>query len=135
MQDVLGALLTRENVDIVFSAEVIFTCVFTICVVILVQSLLNYLKQSGPLYTRMAEIEAEISVLQAHIPVKLEQLAERRRQLEPLEEDFKLLRNYHARLNYMERKATEEERTRQEEEEHEKDKEVKRAKLGLDRYL
>ena len=117
MQDILGGLLTRQNVDVIFSAEVIFTCVFTICVFILVHSLLTYLKQSGPLYTRMAQIEAEINVLQAHIPVKLEQIAERRRQLEPLEEDFKQLRNYHARLNYIERKAAEEERQREEEEE------------------
>ena len=102
---------------------------------ILVHSVLSYLKVSAPLFTRMAQIEAEISVFQASIPVKLEQIAELRRSLRPLEDDFKQLRDYHARLTYIERRAAEEEKEKEKEEEEEKGKDIKRARLGLDRYI
>ena len=135
MGGLFGGLLNRDSIDIIFSGEVIFAVVLTICVFILVHSLLTYLKQSGPLYTRIAEIESEITVLQASIPVRLEEISALRHQMEPMEEEFKQLRNYHARLVYAERKADEEEQEKELEESAEKDREIKRQKLGLDRLI
>ena len=127
--------LDLDAVNIIFSAEVIFCAVFTICIFILVHALMTYLRQSGPLYTRIAQIEADLSVLQASIPVKIEQITDLHRSLEPLQEDFKSLRLYHAKLVYLERKAAEDEAEAERDEEEGHKKDVKRQKLGLERFL
>jgi hypothetical protein len=62
--------LDRDAFEIIFSSEVIFCTVFTIALFVLVHSVLSFLRQSGPLYKRMNELEAEISVLAAGIPVQ-----------------------------------------------------------------
>lgn len=95
----------RDAIGIIFSAEVIFCAVFTISLFILVHSVLSFLRQSGPLYKRMNELEAEVSVLSSGIPVRIEEIAQRRRELGPFQDDLKQLRDYHARLNYMAQKA------------------------------
>ena len=107
--------LDKDAVDIILSAEVIFSVVCTFSLFVLVHALLSFMKHSGPLYTRMAQVEAEITVLQASIPVKVEQIAALRHSLQPLQSDFRQLRTYHARLTYIEKKAVEDEIERERE--------------------
>ncbi len=127
--------LDRDAFEIIFSSEVIFCAVFTISLFILVHSVLSFLRHSGPLYKRMNELEAEISVLAAGIPVRIEEIAQRRRELSPLQDDFKQLRDYHARLSYMAQKAMEEEEDKEKEEDDEGQRSIRRQRLGLDRFI
>ena len=129
------AFLDRDALDIILSAEVIFAAIFTLSLFIAVHSILTFLRQSGGLYTRLAEIDAEMDVLQASIPGKLERIRTRRRTLDPLQDEFKKIREYHARLLHLLRRAEEEERRQEESEEEEKDKRIQRKKLGLDAYI
>ena len=127
--------LDRDAIEIILSAQVMFSVVFTISLFILVHSVLSFLRQSGPLYTRMTELEAEISVLAAGIPVRIEEIAQLRQTLGPLQADFRQLRDYHARLNYIAQKAMEEEEDKEKEEEEEGNREIRRQRLGLDRFI
>ena len=123
----------RDAIGIIFSAEVIFCAVFTISLFILVHSVLSFLRQSGPLYKRMNELEAEVSVLSSGIPVRIEEIAQRRRELGPFQDDLKQLRDYHARLNYMAQKAMQQEEEKEEDEEGQRS--IRRQRLGLDRFI
>tara|TARA_B100000686_G_C16747229_1_gene950225 strand:- start:855 stop:1127 length:273 start_codon:yes stop_codon:yes gene_type:complete len=87
------------------------------------------------LYKRMNELEAEISVLSAGIPVRIEEIAQRRRELGPLQDDFKQLRDYPARLNYMAQKAIQQEEEKEKEEDEEGQRSIRRQRLGLDRFI
>ena len=127
--------LDRDAFEIIFSSEVIFCTVFTISLFILVHSVLSFLRQSGPLYKRMNELEAEISVIAAGIPVRIEEIAQRRRELSPLQDDFKQLRDYHTRLSYMAQKAMEEEERKEKEADDEDQRSIRRQRLGLDRFI
>lgn len=127
--------LDRDVVNIILSAEVIFAAIFTLSLFIAVHSTLTFLRQSGGLYKRLAEIDAAMDVLQASIPGKLERIRTRRRTLDPLQSEFKKIREYHARLIYLLRRAEESERQEEEAEEEEKDKRIQRKKLGLDAYI
>ena len=127
--------LDRDAIEIILSAQVIFSVVFTVALFILVHSVLSFLRQSGPLYTRMNELEAEISVLTAGIPVRIEEIAQLRQTLGPLQADFKQLRDYHARLNYMVQKAMEEDEDKDKEEDEQGQRDIRRQRLGLDRFI
>ncbi|MFC1526627.1 hypothetical protein ACFL6X_07455 [Candidatus Latescibacterota bacterium] len=127
--------LDKEAIDIILSAEVIFSIVFTVSLFIIVHSLLGFLRQSGGLYTRLAEIEAEMSVLQASIPVKLERIRTIRRSMEPLQQDFRKVQAYHAHLIHLERKWEKDAQQQEEEEEEEQGKKITRRRLGLDRFI
>ena len=128
-------LQRREVLDIILSAEVVFSAVFTLALFIVVHSVLMFLRQSGALYTRLAQIDAELNVLHASIPGKLERITHLRRELEPLQADFRKIQAYYARLQHLERKWMEKEAAKEEEEESEKDKRIQRQKLGLDRFI
>jgi hypothetical protein len=127
--------LDQEAMDIILSAEVIFSIVFTVSLFIIVHSLLSFLRQSGGLYTRLAEIEGEMDVLQASIPGKLERIGTMRRSMEPLQQEFRQIQAYHARLIHLERKWEEEQRQKELEEEEENAKMGARRRLGLDRFI
>ena len=127
--------LNRDAIQIILSAEVIFCTVFTISLFILVHSVLTFLRQSVPLNARMAEVEAEIRVLASAIPVRIAEIAQMRHALGPLEDDFKQLRDYHARLCYIAQRAAEEEAKKEEEVEVEDQRSIRRQRLGLDRFI
>lgn len=127
--------LNRDAFEIIFSSEVIFCTVFTIALFIVVHSVLSFLRQSGPLFKRMTELEAEISVMTAGIPVRIAEIAQMRRTLGPLENDFKQLRDYHARLNFMAQKAMEAEEEQEKAEDEEGQRSIRRQRLGLDRFI
>jgi len=91
------------------------------------------LRQSGPLYKRMNELEAGVSVLSSGIPVRIEEIAQMRRELGPFQDDLKHLRDYHARLNYMAQKAMQQEEEKEEDEEGQRS--IRRQRLGLDRFI
>ena len=67
----------------------------------------------------MNALEAELSVLAAGTPVRIEEIAQRRRELDPLQDDLKQLRGYHPRLNYTAQKAVQEEEDKEKEEDEE----------------
>ena len=92
------------------------------------------LVRAGP-DVRMVEIESQLSVMQASIPVKLAQISEVRRLLQPLESDFRQIRAYHARLSYIERKAEEKELEKEQEEVEADEKLTTRRRKGLDRFI
>ena len=77
-------LFDGDLVAILLSVEVIFAVIFAVSLLIAVHSLVSFFQRSGSLYTRLAEIEAEMSVLQASIPGKLENIRARRAALQPL---------------------------------------------------
>ena len=131
------SFVDRDVVGIILSAEVIFASIFTISLFIAVHSILTFLRQSGGLYTRLAQVESQMEVLRASLPGKLEAIRTRRRALEPLQEEFKQIRAYHARLLHLQRRAEDEDEERQREltEEEEKEKRVQRKKLGLDALI
>ncbi|MBT7594719.1 MAG: hypothetical protein HN559_07395, partial [Gemmatimonadetes bacterium] len=85
--------------------------------------------------TRLAQIDADLSVLHASIPGKLERITQRRRELEPLQADFRLIQAYYARLQHLERKSIEAEMEAVKEEESDKDNRIQRQRLGLDRFI
>ena len=128
-------LLDQEALDIILSPEVIFSAVFTLAMFSVVHTLLSFLRLTGPLYTRMAEIEAHLSVMQANIPGKVARLAELRGLIQPLENDFRQIRTYHARLAYIERKAEEKELEKEKEEAEVSGRLVERRSKGLDRFI
>jgi|GEM_PF-1448922 len=131
----LQYLQRGEVLEIILSAEVIFTAVFTLALFIVVHAVLTFLRQSGDLYTRLAQIDADLSVLHASIPGKLERITQRRRELEPLQADFRLIQAYYARLQHLERKSIEAEMEAVKEEESDKDNRIQRQRLGLDRFI
>ncbi|MFH1571762.1 MAG: hypothetical protein ABIL09_27480 [Gemmatimonadota bacterium] len=128
-------LFDGDLVAILLSAEVIFAVIFTVSLLIAVHSIISFFQRSGSLYTRLAEIEAEMSVLQASIPGKLENIRARRAALQPLQEQFKQIRAYHARLLHLQRRWEEEQRHKEEEEEAEREHQIQRRKLGLDAFI
>ena len=128
-------LLDRDIVDIILSAEVVFCAVFTVSLFIAVHSVLGFVRQSGSLYTRLAQIEAELSVLHASIPGKLERIGALRQELAPLQAELRQIQLYYARLQNLDRKWLQDEASRAREEEEQKDKLIQRQKLGLDRFL
>lgn len=131
----LDIIENRTFVDIILSAEVIFCVVLTLSLFIAVHALLGLMRQSGALYTRLAQIEAELSVLHASIPGKLERITALRQSLQPLQADFRLIQTYYARLQHMDRLWIEQQAERERAELEDKDKKIQRQKLGLDRLL
>jgi hypothetical protein len=128
-------LQNRELVDIILSAEVIFAAVFTISIFIAVHALLGFMRQSGDLYTRLAHIDAELNVLHASIPGKLERITAMRQQLHPLRTEFEQIQKYYSRLQHIDRKWQEEQMEKERQEEDDKDGQIQRQRLGLDRFL
>lgn len=128
-------LQRREVLDIILSSKVVFSAVFTLALFIVVHSVLMFMRQSGELYTRLAQIDADLNVLHASIPGKLERITQLRRDLEPLQADFRQIQAYYSRLQHLERKSMEQEVEAEREEEAEKDKRIQHQKLGLDRFI
>jgi len=87
-------LQRREVLDIILSSKVVFSAVFTLALFIVVHSVLMFMRQSGELYTRLAQIDADLNVLHASIPGKLERITQLRRDLEPLQADFRQIQAY-----------------------------------------
>ena len=127
-------LQRREILEIILSAEVVFSAVFTLALFIIVHAVLMFMRQSGDLYTRLAQIDADLNVLHASIPGKLERITQMRRELEPLQADFRQIQAYYTRLQQLERRWLREQEEAEQEEEDEKDKRIQRQKLGLDRF-
>lgn len=125
----------NDVLEIILSAEVIFCAIFTLALFIVVHSVLMFLRQSGELYTRMAQIDAELNVLHASIPGKLERITQLRRELEPLQAEFRQIQSYCARLQHLDRKWMEQQAAAEREEEESQEKRIQRRKLGLDRFL
>lgn len=128
-------LQRREILDIILSAEVVFSAIFTLALFIVVHSLLTFMRQSTSLYGRLAHIEADLVVLQASIPGKLERISCMRRELAPLQDRFKRIQMYHARLQYAERKWMEEQVAAEREAEEQSERQIQRQRLGLDRFI
>ncbi len=124
----LDFLQRGEVLEIILSAEVIFSAVFTLALFIVVHAVLTFLRHSGELYTRLAQIDADLNVLHASIPGKLERITQRRRELEPLQADFRQIQSYYARLQHLERKSIEAEVEAARAEEAEKDSRIQRQK-------
>ncbi len=124
-----------DFISILFSAEVLFSAIFTLSLFIGVHALLTFMRQSTALYTRLAQIEAELNVLQASIPGKLERIRAMREDLAPLKEDFKRIQGYYSRLQHVQRRAMDEEVAKEQEEEIDKEKQILRQRLGLDRFI
>ena len=124
-----------DLVDIILSAEVLFSVIFTLSLFIAVHAILSFVRQSNSLYTRLAQVEADLNVLHASIPGKLERTREMRTALAPLRKDFEQIQAYHARLQHLERKAVEEEMAKEREQEDLRDRKIQRRQLGLDRLL
>ncbi|MBT7863261.1 MAG: hypothetical protein HN712_23295 [Gemmatimonadetes bacterium] len=131
----LDFLQRREVLEIILSAEVIFTVVFTLALFIVVHAVLMFMRLSGDLYMRLAQIDADLSVLHASIPGKLERITQKRRELEPLQADFRQIQAYFTRLQQLERRSLREQEKADQEEEDEKGKQIQRQKLGLDRFI
>lgn len=127
--------LDRDAVNILLSAEVIFAAIFTLSLFVAVHSILSFLRQSGGLYARLAAVESEMEVLRVSIPGKLERIRAQRRALEPLQAELRKIRDYHARLTHLLRRAEAEERQQERTEEEENDKRIQRRKLGLDALI
>ena len=104
---VFDFLQRREVLDIILSSKVVFSAVFTRALFIVVHSVLMFMGQSGELYTRLAQIDADLNVLHASIPGKLERITQLRRDLEPLQADFRQIQAYYSRLQHLERKSME----------------------------
>ena len=58
-----------------------------------------------------------------------------REDLAPLKADFKQIQGYYSRLQYVQRRAQDEEAAKEQEEESGKEKQILRQKLGLDRFI
>lgn len=125
----------NDVISIIFSAEVLFSAIFTLSLFIAVHALLTYMRQSTVLYTRLAQIEAELNVLQASIPGKLERICTSREDMAPLKERFKMVQGYFSRLQHAERQWVEEQIAKEQEEGEGKDKQIQRQRLGLDRFI
>lgn len=67
-------------------------------------SLMGFMRQSNSLFTRLAKIEAELNVLLATIPGKLERIRTMRDNLAPLQAEFKEIQAYFTRLQHMDRR-------------------------------
>lgn len=128
-------LLDRDIVGIILSAEVVFCAVFTLSLFIAVHSVLRFVRQSGSLYTRLAQIESELSVLHASIPGKLERIGALRQELAPLQDELRRIQIYYARLQNLDRKWLQDEAARLRAQEEQEEKRIQRHKLGLDRFL
>ena len=127
-----------NNSDItsnILSAEVIFSAIFTMSLFIAVHSLLGFMRQSNGLYTRLAQIEAELNVLQASIPGKLERIRTMRQDLAPLKDEFKKIQEYYSRLQHIDRRWTAEQAEKERDEEQEDDNKIQRRRMGLDRFI
>lgn len=131
----LDFLYTRDVVGIILSAEVVFSAVFTISLFIAVHAILGFVRQSGSLYTRLAQIEAELSVLHASIPGRLERIGSLRQELAPLQDEFRRIQLYLSRLQHLDRRWQQQEAEREREAEESKEKLIHRQKLGLDRFI
>ena len=94
-------LQTNDFVSIILSAEVLFTVIFTISLFVAVHAPMGFMRQSNSLFTRLAQIEAELNVLLATIPGKLERM---RDNLAPLQAEFKEIQAYFRRLQHMDRR-------------------------------
>jgi hypothetical protein len=97
----LEILQTNDFVSIILSAEVLFTVIFTISLFVAVHAPMGFMRQSNSLFTRLAQIEAELNVLLATIPGKLERM---RDNLAPLQAEFKEIQAYFRRLQHMDRR-------------------------------
>ncbi len=106
-----------DFISIIFSAEVLFSAIFTLSLFIGMHALLTFMRQSTALYTRLAQIDAELNVLQASIPGQLERIRAMREDLAPLKEDFKRIQGYYSRLQHVQRRAMAEEAAKEQEEE------------------
>ena len=95
----LDFLQNSDLVSIILSDEVIFCAIFTLSVFIAVHSLLGLMRQSNALYTRLARIEADLNVLQASIPGKLERIRNLRETQAPLKERFTQIQAYYSRCS------------------------------------
>lgn len=136
MQVFLFEFLGSSDVlSIVLSAEVVFSAIFTLALFIAVHALMTFMRQSTSLFTRLAQIEAELNVLQASIPGKIERIRSIRDDLAPLKAEFGQIQAYYSILQHLERRWQEEEAARQQAEEGDKDKQIQRQRLGLDRFL
>lgn len=124
-----------DVLSIILSAEVLFSAIFTLALFIAVHALMTFMRQSTDLYTRLAQIEAELNVLQASIPGQIERIRAMREDLAPLKADFGQVQAYYARLQHIDRRWREEEAARELEEEGDKDKQIQRQRLGLDRFI
>jgi len=124
-----------DFISIIFSTEVLFSAVFTLSLFIGMHALLTFMRKSTALYTRLAQIEAELNVLQASIPGKLERIRTIREDMAPLKQNFKMIQGYFSRLQHVERQWVEEQLAKEREEGEGKDKQIQRQRLGLDRFI
>ena len=93
------------------------------------------MRQSNSLFTRQAQIEAELNVLQATIPGKLERIRDMRENLAPLQAEFKEIQAYFSRLQHMDRLWMAEQAEKEREEDQDKDNQIQRQRMGLDRFI
>lgn len=133
-------LLGRDLLAILLSAEVLFCAVFTLSLFIAVHAMLTFMRQSTGLYTRLAEIDAELSVLHASIPGKLERIRTKRDELAPLKEEFRKIQEHYSRLQHMERLWLEQQdalddESSSEEGSTDEERKIRRRQLGLDRFI
>ena len=131
----LDFLQNSDLVSIILSDEVIFCAIFTLSVFIAVHSLLGLMRQSNALYTRLARIEADLNVLQASIPGKLERIRNLRETQAPLMERFTQIQAYYSRLQYIDRRWHDEQIEKERQEEEDKDHQIQRQRMGLDRFI
>jgi hypothetical protein len=113
-------------VSIIISDEAIFCAIFTLSVFIAVHSLLGLMQQSNALYTRLARIEADLNVLQASIPGKLERIRNLRETQAPLMERFTQIQAYYSRLQCIDRQWHDEQIEKEREEEEDKNNQIQR---------
>ena len=112
--------------SIIIGDEAIFCAIFTLSVFIAVNSRLGLMQQSNSLYTRLARIEADLNVLQASIPGKLERIRNLRETQAPLMERFTQIQTYYSRLQYIDRQWHNEQIEKEREEEEDKDNQIQR---------
>jgi hypothetical protein len=122
-------------VSIIISDETIFCAIFTLSVFIAVHSLLGLMQQSNALYKRLARIEADLHLLQASIPGKLERIRNLRETQAPLMERSTQIQTYYSRLQYIDRQWHNEQIEKEREEEEDKDNQIQRQRMGLDRFI
>lgn len=124
-----------DVISIIFSAEVLFCAIFTLSLFIAVHALMTFMRQSTALYTRLARIDAELNVLQASIPGRLERIRAKRDDLAPLKEEFGKIQGYYSLLQHAERRWLDEQDSKEHEGEEGKDKQIQRQRMGLDRFI
>jgi hypothetical protein len=93
---------------------------------------MGFMRQSNSLFTRLAQIEAELNVLLATIPGKLERM---RDNLAPLQAEFKEIQAYFRRLQHMDRRWLAQQAKKSGKKMQDKDHQIQRQRMGLDRFI